>query len=64
MISTREFEERISWIHRSGNNDIPDLYINNLDKDLSYIDSLAAGKMAGEKMDAIKAQFLLFASRA
>ncbi len=64
LLSTREFEERISWIHRSAKNDILDLYINNPDKDLSYIDSLAAGKIIKErKIHTIGNQFLSFASR-
>lgn len=40
LLATREFEERMYWIHRSFNGDILDLYVNNLDKPLWYIDSL------------------------
>lgn len=41
-ISTREFEERMKNIHCSCNNAILDLYVNNTDKNLCTIDSMAA----------------------
>ncbi|WP_315821202.1 hypothetical protein [Paraflavitalea speifideaquila] len=42
LLATREFGERMPWIHRSFSNEVLDLYIHNLDKPLWYIDSLAA----------------------
>lgn len=58
LIATREFEQRMPWIHRAGGR-LLDLYINHLDKDLSVIDSMAAKQVSGE----LKAQFLAFAAR-
>lgn len=48
LLATREFAERMPYIHRSCNNNILDLYVNNLDKKLCTIDSMAA-EMAGGK---------------
>ena len=59
LLSTREFEQRIPWIHVSGDNKVLDLYINNLDKNLSAIDSMAAMRLSGN----LKKQFLSFAAR-
>ncbi|HXC03765.1 MAG TPA: hypothetical protein VNZ86_03385, partial [Bacteroidia bacterium] len=42
LLSTREFEERIPAIHRSCSNQILDLYVSNLGKNLWEIDSMAA----------------------
>ncbi|MDP4263215.1 MAG: hypothetical protein Q8941_11865 [Bacteroidota bacterium] len=42
ILATREFEERLYWIHVYRDPAIFDLYVNNLDKSLSVIDSLAA----------------------
>lgn len=52
LLATREFEERLSYIHRvcndrGSNEQILDLYVNNLDKNLSAIDSMAAELGAG-----------------
>jgi cytochrome c2 len=41
LLATREFEERLPFIFGTCNEGILDLYINNLDKDLSHIDSMA-----------------------
>jgi hypothetical protein len=41
LLATREFEERLPVIFESCNENILDLYINNLDKNLSSIDSIA-----------------------
>lgn len=41
ILATREFEERLNWIHMLKDPDLLDLYVNNLDKSLSYIDSMA-----------------------
>ncbi|HSC39297.1 MAG TPA: hypothetical protein VLD19_15545, partial [Chitinophagaceae bacterium] len=59
LLSTREFEQRLVWIHKSGNNDVLDLYVENLDKNLCTIDSMAARMLGGE----LKARFLQFAAR-
>jgi len=59
LLSTREFEERVHWIHLAANNDILDLYVNNLDKKLSDIDSMAANRLTGE----MKQVFLRFYDR-
>ena len=59
LISTKEFEARLSYIHKIGNEAILDLYVNNLDKNLSYIDSLAAEQLSGD----FKTVFLSFAAR-
>lgn len=40
LIATKEFEERLNFIHKTCENYILDLYINNLDKDLWEVDSL------------------------
>ena len=42
LLATREFEERMSVIHKLESNTLLDLYINNLDKKLYEIDSMAA----------------------
>jgi mono/diheme cytochrome c family protein len=59
LISTKEFEERMPFIHETGNDGILDLYVNNLDKNLSYIDSLAAMQLGGD----LKNVFLSFVAR-
>ena len=61
LLSTREFEERIAWIHRSENPALLDLYANNLDKDLYVIDSMAAAMSSGSAP--LKEKFLAFYSR-
>jgi hypothetical protein len=40
-LATREFEERMREIHRTCDNQVLDLYANNLDKNLSQLDSMA-----------------------
>lgn len=54
ILATKEFEERMQAIHLTCNNDILDLYVNNLDKNLCTIDSMAAnllGEGNGPFMD-------------
>lgn len=41
LLATKEFEERMPFIHQTCQEEILDLYVNNLDKRLSYIDSMA-----------------------
>lgn len=58
LLATREFEERLKVIHQTCNNAVLDIYVNNLDKKLCKIDSMAAN-IAGGYSD----QFLAFAQR-
>lgn len=55
ILATKEFEERMQAIHQTCNNAVLDLYINNLDKKLCTIDSMAA-QLLGES-DGIFMQF-------
>lgn len=59
ILSTREFQERIPFIHESCDQAVLDLYINNLDKGLSEIDSMVLKLVSGE----LKNRFLIFAAR-
>jgi hypothetical protein len=59
LIATREFEQRLIYIHQSANSSLLDLYLDHLDLDLSAIDSLAARRTTG----ATSAQFRAFAAR-
>ncbi len=47
LIATREFQARLAVIHKYGRQDVLNLYINNLDKNLWEIDSIAAN-LAGK----------------
>ncbi|MBI3136243.1 MAG: cytochrome c [Bacteroidetes bacterium] len=58
-LATREFEERMPWIHKSCNNAVLELYINNLDKKLSTVDSMAFKYLSGEVLE----KFKYFAAR-
>lgn len=40
-LATREFEERMREVHRTCDNQVLELYANNLDKNLSQLDSMA-----------------------
>jgi hypothetical protein len=59
IISTREFETRLQQIHTIGNPAILDLYVDNINKSVFEIDSMAAGILSG----ADAAIFLSFAKR-
>jgi hypothetical protein len=59
LLSTREFEARMSWIHRTMNEAILDLYVNHLDRALYQVDSMAANALPLP----LKEQFLEFAAR-
>lgn len=59
LIATREFEERLYWIHQAARDEVLDLYVNNLNKKLFDIDSMAAKLVPV----AYKKQFLAFAAR-
>jgi len=69
LLATREFEERLPYIHRTCNSHVLDLYINNLDKNLCTIDSMAAFLFSdaegGSQMSASSQnpEFLQFAAR-
>jgi len=53
-LATKEFEERMPWIHKSCNNDVLNLYLNNLDKPLSTVDSMAFKYLSGEVLQKFK----------
>ena len=68
LLATREFEERLPYIHRTCEAYILDMYINNLDKNLSSIDSMVAYTNAGENDEIMgnnctHPEFLQFATR-
>lgn len=54
-LATKEFEQRIPTIHRSCENSVLDVYVNNLDQSLSYCDSLAARLAGGDVKQQLKA---------
>lgn len=58
-LATTQFEERLVWIHKSCNQQVLDLYINNLDKSLAEIDSMVIPLVSGE----VKTKFIEFAIR-
>ncbi len=58
-LATKEFEERMPWIHKTCDNKILELYINNLDKKLSTVDSMAFKYLSGEVLE----KFKYFAAR-
>ena len=62
FVATREFEERLEYIHYESDPALLDLYLENLDKPLYYIDSMAALKWRGAGLDASN-MFELFAAR-
>lgn len=49
FIATKEFERRLQAIHNTYNQDVLDVYVNNLDKDLWVVDSMAAQLVKGTK---------------
>ncbi|MFI5148177.1 MAG: c-type cytochrome [Bacteroidia bacterium] len=65
LLSTREFEERIPAIHKSCNNSILDLYVNNLDKNMWELDSMAARMLPDADNDLVSDadRFKAFAAR-
>jgi hypothetical protein len=54
-LATKEFEERMPWIHQSCNNAVLELYINNLDLPLSTIDSMTFKYLSGGVLQQFKA---------
>ncbi|BAV07279.1 hypothetical protein SAMN05421788_10297 [Filimonas lacunae] len=59
LLATRAFEERLAWIYQTHDNAVLDLYVNNLDKDLYVLDSMAAALVSGSN----RQQFLTFAAK-
>jgi len=59
ILATKEFEERMPYIHESCNQNILNLYIYNLSKGLSEIDSMVLPLVSGN----LKNKFREFASR-
>ena len=59
LIATREFEERLKVIFTTCNNDVLDLYVNNMNLNLFELDEKAAQLTSGEQQKA----FLKFAAR-
>lgn len=61
LIATKEFEERMPYIHKlcSRGNNVLDMYVKNVDKKMCIIDSMVANTLSG----ADKEQFLKFAAR-
>lgn len=57
ILATKEFEERMPYIHNSCSNEVLETYINNLDKSLSEIDSMVLPLVSG----GVKDQFIQFA---
>ncbi|MBL0912948.1 MAG: cytochrome c [Bacteroidia bacterium] len=48
LIATREFEARLKLIFKTCNNKLIDLYVNNINKNLWEIDSMAADMLHGD----------------
>jgi len=57
FLATKEFESRMPLIHQTCNNAILDVYLNNLDKNLYEVDSMAAQIAGG-----LAPEFLKFAA--
>jgi hypothetical protein len=62
LIATREFETRLQTIFKTCRNEILELYINNLDKNLYEIDALAAKTLGLEDKNATES-FTRFAEQ-
>ena len=60
LIATREFQARMALIHKTGATELLDLYIRNLNKNLSDIDSIAAQSKASARY---KSEWLAFRDR-
>ncbi|MCT4581944.1 MAG: cytochrome c [Flavobacteriales bacterium] len=59
ILATKEFEERIPYIHNSCSNEVLEMYINNLDKPLSVIDSMVIPLTTGR----VQEKFVEFSMR-
>lgn len=51
ILATKEFERRMTFIHRTCDEGILACYTKNIDKPLYYCDSLAMGKSSGSQKD-------------
>jgi hypothetical protein len=60
LLATREFEERLRFIHFLGDEEVLDFYVENLDKPLYIIDSMLAATTSSPE---IASQFLSYARR-
>lgn len=58
-LATKEFEERLPWIHKSKDNFVLNSYANNLHLNLSQVDSMILPYVTGE----VRSQFEKFALR-
>jgi len=58
-LATKEFEERLVWIHKSCNQSVLDVYINNLDKPLYEVDLMVVDMVSGE----VRSKFIEFSKR-
>jgi len=47
LIATKEFEERMHYLHCLGKDALLELYVANMDKRMSFIDSLVVNKIGG-----------------
>jgi hypothetical protein len=56
LLATREFAERLPFIHRTCNEDVLEMYVNNLDKNLSTIDSMVA-QSSGKQIESEASYF-------
>lgn len=63
FIATKQFEERMKYIHDIGWNELLDAYVDNIDKDLFYTDSLIAYGTVPVEFTFMQNQFKKFASR-
>ncbi len=60
LLATHEFEERLYWLHKCGDQSLLDLYINHLDCNLYELDSMVVAKTTNGDMHAL---FLSFQAR-
>jgi hypothetical protein len=63
LLATREFEERLRWIHRTENGAILDLYVSHLDRNLSDIDSMTAKLLTRQGKKMLSEKFRYFHDR-
>jgi len=58
-LATKEFEERLIWIHRSCSQSVLDVFINNLDKPLYEVDLMVVDMVSGT----VKSKFIEISKR-
>ncbi len=59
ILATKEFEERMPWIHKSANQEVLNAYTRNLNQPIAYSDSIAITLTFGK----IQEQFVTFSER-